>query len=116
VNGDHERKVPWTPPPAPVPKQQTPAPRRTTGPVEQEPAQTPAPGTEQAEATPGVSVLPRLPAHTIDPGLGRLSLGISTFDDFDVDAGGLKPAHAKAMADVVDKLGMLLSKFPVTSA
>jgi outer membrane protein OmpA-like peptidoglycan-associated protein len=56
---------------------------------------------------------PRATPHLrLDPGLGGLSLGLATIDDFDLNQATLKPKHLTAIADVARKLTMLLTKMP----
>jgi outer membrane protein OmpA-like peptidoglycan-associated protein len=56
---------------------------------------------------------PRATPHLrLDPGLGGLSLGLATLDDFDLNQATLKPKHLTAIADVAGKLTMLLTKMP----
>ena len=50
--------------------------------------------------------------YKLDPSLGGLSLGLSTLDGFDFNSAGLKPDHAAKIADVAEKLIMLLGKMP----
>jgi outer membrane protein OmpA-like peptidoglycan-associated protein len=52
------------------------------------------------------------PSYHLDPKLGSLSLGLSTIDDFDFDKATLKDEHGTKIADVVDKLTMLLVRMP----
>lgn len=52
------------------------------------------------------------PRLRLDPDIGRLSLGLSTLDGFDFNGSALKPAHLSKIADVADKLLMLLGKMP----
>jgi outer membrane protein OmpA-like peptidoglycan-associated protein len=56
---------------------------------------------------------PRAAPHVkLDPGIGGLSLGLSTLDDFDLNEAMLKPKHRAALADVAQKLTMLLMNMP----
>jgi outer membrane protein OmpA-like peptidoglycan-associated protein len=48
----------------------------------------------------------------LDPNIGRLSLGLSTLDGFDLNQATLKPAHLPMIADVAGKVLMLLQKMP----
>jgi outer membrane protein OmpA-like peptidoglycan-associated protein len=48
----------------------------------------------------------------LDPNIGRLSLGLSTLDGFDLNQATLKPAHLPMIADVAGKVLMLLLKMP----
>lgn len=48
----------------------------------------------------------------LDPGIGSLSLGLSTLDGFDFNSAALKPDHSPLIADVAAKLTMLLDKMP----
>jgi outer membrane protein OmpA-like peptidoglycan-associated protein len=50
--------------------------------------------------------------YQLDPDIGRLSLGLSTLDGFDLNQSTLKPAHLPKIADVAGKVLMLLQKMP----
>jgi outer membrane protein OmpA-like peptidoglycan-associated protein len=52
------------------------------------------------------------PELRLDPKLGSLSLGLATLDGFDFNDATLKPDHGPKLADVVDKLFMLMQKLP----
>jgi outer membrane protein OmpA-like peptidoglycan-associated protein len=60
---------------------------------------------------PGSSAEPERKLH-LDPDIGKLSLGLSTLDEFDFNESTLKPAHQAKIADVAAKLTMLLAKMP----
>jgi outer membrane protein OmpA-like peptidoglycan-associated protein len=50
--------------------------------------------------------------YKLDPNLGKLSLGLSTLDGFDFNSAALRPDHGAKIADVSEKLIMLLGKMP----
>jgi outer membrane protein OmpA-like peptidoglycan-associated protein len=54
----------------------------------------------------------RVPHLKLDPGIGSLSLGLSTLDDFAFNKSELKPTHLAAIADVAQKLTMLQVRMP----
>lgn len=61
--------------------------------------------------TPGSSADPEPKLH-LDPDIGKLSLGLSTLDEFDLNESALKPDHQTKIADVAAKLTMLLTTMP----
>ena len=66
---------------------------------------------EGQPVVPGSAAEPEPKLH-LDPDVGKLSLGLSTLDDFDFNESALKPAHQAKIAGVAAKLTMLLAKMP----
>ena len=71
-----------------------------------------APEDEPLPATEAPLSLHEPRQYKVDPGLGSLSLGLSTLEGFDFNKATLKPEHAPLIADVAGKLTMLLVKMP----